>query len=471
MSDAPNLIDKTGMGGVIAIDGFDYQRWDAICRIPAWLKNAAFEGLTVEALEDFEARFFSPHAVHSHVLERFQAKSGHLTRGDIVEVFENFKTYDTHYPNTALIQTLVTPALPPALRWLERDAGRIERARRFYQPFTDITDANDGAFQTKLEAEFSGDLGRFVAKNANIFLRSLHDQSAAASAFSGELHKAYPEFDFGMRSVQDLFQKLNEVLANAVGEMVGRAVLIDLFSAVLPELLISQGCPVRILSVDQPGEVDCIDIDGRPFSGGDLAYPPPDVWKSKLLKPLNRAAEWCRVNGHTRIVLSGRYRLSTGFAIGAAFRSALGFEIEIPTRDGSWNTDSHPIPGKSYPELSIEPPEQLFEEKLLVAIGCLRDPTQQVEKQLTSGDAKQILRIHLPEAITSAEDTQASVQSIKMAISCACGKFNVNQIDCYFAGPTALAIALGHRWNGLPPTQLHEFVASENDYVPTLQLT
>ena len=265
MSDAPSLIDKTGMGGIIAIDGFDYQRWDAICRIPAWLKNAAFEGLTIEALEDFEARFFSPHAVHGHVLERFQAKSGHLTRGDIVEVFENFENYNTHYPNTTFMQTLVTPTLPTALRWLERDAGRIERARRFYQPFMDIMDVNDQRYQVKLEAEFTDDLGRFVAKNANIFLRSLHDQSAAASAFTDELSKAYPESDFSMRSVKDLFQKLNEVLATSVGVMVDRAVLIDLFSAIIPELLNSQGCPVRILSEGQTDEIDCIDIDGRPL--------------------------------------------------------------------------------------------------------------------------------------------------------------------------------------------------------------
>lgn len=273
-----------------------------------------------------------------------------------------------------------------------------------------------------------------------------------------------------MRSAQDLFQKLNEVFANAVGEMVDRAVLIDLFSAIIPGLLNSQGCHVRILSAEQPGELDCIDIDGRPFSGGDLAYPAPDVWKSKLLKPLNRAAEWCRVNGHSRIVLSGRYRLSTGFAIGAAFRSASGFEIEIPTREGFWNTDAHPVSGKSYPEWTIEPPAQAYNNSLVVAIGCLRDPTQQVKKQLALDNTQKILRLHLPEAVTSAEDLQASVQSIKNAVSSVCGKFNVNEIDCYFVGPVALAVALGHRWNGLPPTQWYEFVVSESEYVPTLRV-
>ena len=137
---------------------------------------------------------------------------------------------------------------------------------------------------------------------------------------------------------------------------------------------------------------------------------------------------------------------------------------------GTWNTDAHPVSGKSYPEWTIEPPEQLHNDRLVVVIGCVRDPAQQVEKHLEFTDTKKILRLYLPEAVTSEEDLQASVQSIKKAVSSACGKFNVNEIDCYFVGPAALAVALGHRWNGLPPTQWYEFVASENEYIPTLRV-
>src|SRR4051794_11835251 len=74
----PTLTDDKGMGGIIAQDGFDYQIWDALARVPAWLRNPAFEGLALEVLEDSEVRFFAPHAPRAHVLERFQAKSGVL---------------------------------------------------------------------------------------------------------------------------------------------------------------------------------------------------------------------------------------------------------------------------------------------------------------------------------------------------------------------------------------------------------
>jgi len=471
MSKTPTLIDKTGMGGVIALDGFDYQRWDAICRIPGWLLNPTFEGLTIEALEDFEARFFSPHSVHGHVLERFQAKSGALTRGSIVGVFEDFQRYDARYSGTTLMQTLVTPTLPSALQWIETNAGRIERARRFYQPFTGIISANDDAYRSKLEEAFPGSLGTFVANGANISLRNFTDYSSASSVFANALNTAFQESDFGMRSISALFDQLNHVFSNASGAMVDRQSLIEVLGSVLSsELLVKTSQPVRILSDAVHDVSDHIEIDARPFSGGPVAYPAPEMWGSDLAGPLEKTANWLRTMGHSRVTLSGRYRLSTGFAVGAAFRAAFGFEVEIPTRDGFWNTDTHPVPRASYPEWTIEPSTQLVGDRLVVSIGVLRDPTSQVAKQFAIDETSQILRIFLSQALTSGEDAQASVLDIKSAVSAACVGLDARSIDLFFVGPAALAVALGHRWNGMAPTQFFEFVSGQGTYVPTIEV-
>lgn len=53
--DGPTLTDSAGRGGINAQDGFDYQTWDAIARIPGWLKQQHFDGVLFEGLEDFEA--------------------------------------------------------------------------------------------------------------------------------------------------------------------------------------------------------------------------------------------------------------------------------------------------------------------------------------------------------------------------------------------------------------------------------
>ena len=39
----PVLTDAVGMGGVIAQEGFDYQLWDGLARLPGWLANPTFE--------------------------------------------------------------------------------------------------------------------------------------------------------------------------------------------------------------------------------------------------------------------------------------------------------------------------------------------------------------------------------------------------------------------------------------------
>ena len=112
-SDGPTLTDARGLGGLIAQDGFDYQVWDALVRLPAWLTHPAFEGLMIEGLEDFEARFFAPHAPKGRLLDRFQAKTAQLPQGwrsrrsSPVPTFE-----DKRIPGWPRTQTLVTTALP-----------------------------------------------------------------------------------------------------------------------------------------------------------------------------------------------------------------------------------------------------------------------------------------------------------------------------------------------------------------------
>lgn len=77
----------------------------------------------------------------------------------------------------------------------------------------------------------------------------------------------------------------------------------------------------------------------------------------------------------------------------------------------------------------------------------------------------------LPTSIGTGVEAQIAVQALKMAVVYAVGQFNPKAIDLFIAGPAALAVALGHRWNALPATQLYEFVAGERRYVPTITLS
>ena len=81
-----------------------------------------------------------------------------------------------------------------------------------------------------------------------------------------------------------------------------------------------------------------------------------------------------------------------------------------------------------------------------------------------------MLVFNLPQALPDGAAAQASVQRIKAEIARVVGQLRPGQIDLFYAGSAAFAVALGHRWNGMPPTQLHEFVAAEQRYVPTARL-
>lgn len=468
--DAPALTDAKSLGGVIAQDGFDYQLWDGLARLPAWLVNPAFEELIFEGLDDLEARFFAPHAPRQRLLERYQAKSGILKPAGVREVFEAFHTFDRAYPELARTHTLVTPQLPSSLDWLARDPARVRKARPFYAPFTDITKASDAKLQSDLVGEFGTDLGKFVAESVDVFERVLPDRSAALNAFAASVLAAFPHIDASQKRIETAFEALSSLARRSLGVPLGRDTLIRLIEeAIGAALLPRTAFPIHVRSDRNELNESAIEINANGLSGGPIPFPPPDRWQADLVDPLEHTARWLRSRSISRIGIGGSYRLTTAFAVGKSFRSATGFELEIATRAGAWSTDDRPQPDGQYPSWIISEAEMLLGDRLVVSIGILRDPGA----DLVAGGLvhpSTMLSASLPAALTSGQAAQAGVATVKSAVSAAATRLKPAAIDLYFAGPAAFAVALGHRWNAMPPTQLHEFVARERRYVPTALL-
>jgi len=464
----PTLTDARGMGGIIAQAGFDYQLWDALVRLPAWLRAPVFEGLTAEGLEDLEARFFAPHAPYGHVLDRFQAKSAPLTRSQVVEVFQDFAAFDSAHPRVARVQALVTPALPKDLQWLARDSDRVRRARPFYAPFTDVLAASDGKLERDIVNEFGEELGSVVARSIEVTLRNFPDRATAESMFASSLEREFPSLDLSTRRVGLAFRTLAEHVATQRGQMVDRATLLGLLSDSLGITVIAEG-PLRVhVRSDRNSPVEAaVEIDASPFSGTGL--PSDEVWQTLLLAPFDCTARWSHRQGRNRLRITGSYRISTGFALGWSFRSATGFELEIITRDGNWATDDRPRAHESVLPWEIILPEHLHDGRLVVSVGVLRNPARDV--QTASGLASEtgMLRAYLAQPITCSREAQVSAQAIKNAVLAATARLAPQGIDFYYAGPAALAVAIGHRWNAMPATQLHEFRAGQG-YVRTAML-
>lgn len=466
---SPALSDAKSLGGAIAQDGFDYQLWDGLTRLLGWLANPAFEELIFEGLEDLEARFFAPQAPRQRLLERYQAKSGNLAPKDVREILATFQAFETAYPALARMHTLVTPRLPPTLDWLARDPTRVRKARPFYAPFADVTKASDGQLRKDLAKEFGADLGEFIADSVEISERIMPDRDTGLQAFALSLARTFQHITATPRQIEQAFEALSGLARKSLGVPLRRDVLIGQIEAALGQALFPNPVP-RIHVRSDRNEVDetALEIDASAFSGGSAAFPAAAQWQDELVTPLDHTARWLRSRSVTRLSIGGSYRLTTAFALGKTLRAASGFELEIETRSGIWSTDDRPRPNETYPEFVISKSSGLAGDRLVVSIGILRDPAG----DLVAGGVlhSHILSAFMAAPAASGRATQAAVSAVKAAVSAAAARLKPAAVDLYFAGPAAFAVALGHRWNAMPQTQLHEFIAAERRYVPTALL-
>lgn len=465
----PTLTDAQGMGGLHALRGFDAQLWEAVIRIPEWIRTASFEGLILEGFEDFEARFFAPHAPLGHVLDRFQIKSAPMSTPQIREVFERFAHYDISYPTTARAHVLVTPSLPSDLQWVARDSRRVRRARPFYAPFAEVISASERKWERDLIATFGIDVGSHLARAVDVDLRAISDVRSAEGLFSAALSESFPGEQLLLRDVGRAFGTLVGHLSDHRGELITRGALIALLRHELGvELIADNPLLVTIRSDGQDEPSDAIEIDASRFSSRLAPPPTTDEWATGLLQPLERLQKWARGRPHTRIRLAGAFRITTGFGVGWALRAVQGFEVDIPTREGVWATDTRPTPEQAPLPWAIEHPAYLSGGRLVVCVGVLRDPTPEVARHLGSQAPKTMLRLQLSQPIRDGIELQQSVSVIKKEVAQAASRTRAEGIDLFLLGPAALAVALGHRWNALPPTVLHEYGSA--GYAPGLTI-
>ncbi|HWU81682.1 MAG TPA: dsDNA nuclease domain-containing protein [Caulobacter sp.] len=465
MSAPPILTSAAGNGGIVAQDGFDYQLFFGVARIAEWLGDPTFEGVMFEALEDVEARFFAPQSDLGHLLIRIQAKSGSLDRADILAVLDNFVAFEQHYPGTAKAFELVTPQLPAKMNWIVRDLERVRFAGPFYAPFRAVTQASSDEVRTNLVDELGADRGGLLFERGEVVLRPITGASGAFALFAEAFEKVYP--DVALKRA--VFDDLVTTARNSTKSFLTRAQILESLEASLKARL--ESAPRAILHVvgDRPGPVSegAVRLDAG-FLSGDGRLSGAAVWEADLVQPLRRLKSWWQERGRRRILVEGSYRLSTAFAIGATFNAGSGLDLDIVTKDGVWRTDDHANGATVAPAWATTPAARTDAGALNVAVGVLRDPVEALTAK--GANSATIARAFLDEAVTSGQQMQAIVAGLKRFIAGEVTRLGATQVNLYFVGPAALAIALGHRWNAVAPVQLHEFDAPTGSYFPTAHL-
>lgn len=207
------------------------------------------------------------------------------------------------------------------------------------------------------------------------------------------------------------------------------------------------------------------------FGGSQRQFPSPDQWNQVLVDGLIEMRRWITHNRNTRhIYLTGSRRLPAAFAIGTVFAAVAGFSITMNHRGQLWQTDAEvPADTPVYP-FTIERKAGTTSD-LVVAIGIVRDVIPEVETAVNVLQLEQAHRIYFKGTypIRSSAEARIAVRDMKDILSKALSETNCQQIHLFYAGPSHLAMLLGHRLNATAPIQCYQRV-SPNEYVQTCKL-
>lgn len=191
-----------------------------------------------------------------------------------------------------------------------------------------------------------------------------------------------------------------------------------------------------------------------PTEGG--AYPHPTRWAQDLIAPLDRTAPVA--TGARRVALGGSYRSSTAFAIDWLSHPAIGFEIEIPTRERLWQTDDRPQPGEFGTAWRLSEPASLDDDQLVVNVGVQRDPCGEMPGAAGASGGT-VMSAHLSERLTSARAAGERRRSETRRLRFSPPR-QTEWGQAVHRGSGGFGRRLEHRWNAMPPRAQRWYISA-----------
>jgi hypothetical protein len=474
----PSLLDPESRGGDIAGAGFAFQESVMLSFVPTWLTHEGFEEMIWEAMGDFEAKFFVPG--RPHVREFVEVKDHRVPPSEFWKEVRRFRDLDEGSPGTYRRFVLIGKELGEDVKRLRDGLKRVRGPRSFYKD-TPIEQASFAGYATMVAGMgHSEDDARFLFERVEIRDGLTTDQVHWQREFTGELTSHFSEYgDLSDRTLRGIYEGLLNLTKLHRNRTLGRAEIEQRIRERIPEPVRPPVRPVVLLmAIEDEGDkaegqtVHPLRFDWKNFFGGDgRSYPPPEDWDGSVLGELGQAKGFIlRRRATRRIRLTGSRRISASLAIGAVFSAVAGFSVEVENRGELWTTDAHPT--ADTPAFPLEVGGDVFPgERLVVSVGVTREIADEVDRSLRGlGLAgAPTLHLHHEGPVVSAEHANRAAKAIKDAVADALARSGDNHVDLFLAGPSALAVFLGHRLNATARVQCHEWV-SRDKYVPTCGL-
>lgn len=475
----PSLLDLESRGGDIAETGFAVQESVMLSYVPAWLAHEGFAEMTWEAMGDFEAKFFVPGGPDAR--EFVEVKDHRVPPTEFWKEVRRFRDLDEGSPGTYCRFVLIVKELGEDVKRLRDGLDRVRGPRAFYKG-TPIAAASFAEY-VKMVTDMgrSEEDARFMFERIAIRDDLTTNQAHWQAVFTDQMFSHFPEYDdVPSSTLRGIHEGLVDLVKLRRNRTITRAEIEQRIRERVPAAV---GPPIRPVvlrtAVEEESEgaenptIRPLRLDWKDFFGGaERSYPPPEEWDGRVLGELRQVKAFIlRHRATKRVRLMGRRRLSTSLAIGTVFSAVAGFAVEMENRGGElWSTDAHPT--ADTPAFPITAWEDVFpSERLVVSVGVTRDIADEVDRSLDGLGLAGAPTIHLHHEgpVLSPKHANKAAKAIKDSMVRALARSGSDHVDLFLAGPSTLALFLGHRLNATASVQCYEWVARDK-YVRTCDL-
>jgi hypothetical protein len=472
----PSLLEPQSRGGDIAEGGFSFQDHIILARLPEWLAQEGFTAMVKEATGDVEAKFFVPS--QGFVKDLIEVKNHTLQPAEFWKEIKRFWEIDAGSPGTYHRFTLIGAGASKELQPILNGLQRVQGFQNFYAE-QDIVKSNSIQDYVQLVEDKGGTQqdAHFLLDKVTVETDWNTAKSQGEAVFKQALVDRLDEYgDLSGRVLDDIYNHLSTFIRKSRNRPISRKELETKLREKIPTNQQLTLRPIQIYTAIAPDDNPShpgLRFDWTRFSGGETrAIAPPKQW-DQLLIDLQDTRAWIENHRNTkRIRLLGNRRLSACLAIGSVFSAVRSYAIDMDYRGEIWATDAHPTTETlPYPLTHHLLGERGHRLVVVVNVNVQKDILFDVKANLDSLKllSSPLLYLEGNQPVVSAAQANLVVRNIKKIITQSLQLTEGKVIHLFYAGPSHLALFLGHRLDATAPIICYGWIGGDQ-YSQTCQL-
>lgn len=460
-----SLLESESTGGVVARGGFEYQDAFVLQHIPLWLSQSAFSHVVSESLGDVEVCYHRPGGGAIHVFH--EAKNHQLTAGEFWDEIARFKTVHdaspTEFPKFVLVCGRFNAVTSPLVAKLDRLRG-VGSAFDAGSPI--LATGRQEVIAWVVKNGQSADTAEFILDHVSFMA---YASEHADAAFAGEVARCLPSIDLTSTQVSALRDKCKRLVAqSSFGPVYRRNLEAVLMEAAGDHAVAWLATPTRVLLAPVAVPAFELGLAVGGFNGPDRRLRTVPEW-SGLADAATSIGDFLKASRERHCVaLDAKQRMSVACLLGYSFSASKGFTLQIEHNGHVYRTDAHSQASGPFFAEGIH----RNDENALEGVACIGFPTpvgrdvELVPAAPLSGLPR--LTLSSDKVVDSVEMLNLAVAEAKAALVRFRSELRLDSVHLIIKAPSAFAMALGHRLNGVCPLHLYDWV--DNGYVKTIRL-